>query len=68
MICDRYDILINFVLKIYFRNLGKAVARIIAVALDVNEDFFDQPNLLGNALSYYNFNHYGGQLFSIYRS
>ncbi|KAJ4713845.1 2-oxoglutarate (2OG) and Fe(II)-dependent oxygenase superfamily protein [Melia azedarach] len=39
-------------------NLGKAVARIIAVALDVNEDFFDQPNLLGNALSYYNFNHY----------
>ncbi|KAJ4713837.1 2-oxoglutarate (2OG) and Fe(II)-dependent oxygenase superfamily protein [Melia azedarach] len=40
-------------------NVGRAVSRLIAIALDLNVDFFDQPEFLGNALPYVSFNHYG---------
>ncbi|KAJ4713822.1 2-oxoglutarate (2OG) and Fe(II)-dependent oxygenase superfamily protein [Melia azedarach] len=42
-------------------NVGTAVARIIAVALDLKVDFFDQPAFLGNALPYVSLNHYGAE-------
>ncbi|KAJ4713820.1 2-oxoglutarate (2OG) and Fe(II)-dependent oxygenase superfamily protein [Melia azedarach] len=40
-------------------NVGRAVARIIAVALDLNVDYFDRQEFLGNALPYLSLNHYG---------
>lgn len=44
-----------------FRNVGRAIGRIIALALDLNVDFFDQPEILGNkTASYSNMFHYGG--------
>lgn len=44
----------------YFRNLGRKIGRIIALALDLDVDFFDKPEILGNAMPYVSFNHYGG--------
>ncbi|KAJ4722747.1 2-oxoglutarate (2OG) and Fe(II)-dependent oxygenase superfamily protein [Melia azedarach] len=41
---------------------SKRVARIIALALDVNVDFFDQPQLFGETVSNLYFFHYGGQV------
>ncbi|KAH9781690.1 Fe2OG dioxygenase domain-containing protein [Citrus sinensis] len=42
------------------RNVGRAIGRIIALALDLNVDFFDQPEILGNkTASYSNMFHYG---------
>ncbi|KAL9432347.1 hypothetical protein AB3S75_027384 [Citrus x aurantiifolia] len=41
-------------------NVGRAIGRIIALALDLNVDFFDQPEILGNkTASYSNMFHYG---------
>ncbi|KAH9725613.1 Fe2OG dioxygenase domain-containing protein [Citrus sinensis] len=41
-------------------NVGRAIGRIIAHALDLNVDFFDQPEILGNkTASYSNMFHYG---------
>ncbi|KAJ4723518.1 2-oxoglutarate (2OG) and Fe(II)-dependent oxygenase superfamily protein [Melia azedarach] len=38
--------------------VASAVSRIIAIALDLNEDFFDQPQFLGNAIPYLSLIHY----------
>ncbi|KAK9200119.1 hypothetical protein WN944_015315 [Citrus x changshan-huyou] len=44
----------------FFTNVGRAIGRIIALALDLNVDFFDQPEILGNkTASYSNMFHYG---------
>ncbi|KAK9205191.1 hypothetical protein WN943_015458 [Citrus x changshan-huyou] len=42
-------------------NLGRKIGRIIALALDLDVDFFDKPEILGNAMPYVSFNHYGVQ-------
>ncbi|KAJ4713840.1 2-oxoglutarate (2OG) and Fe(II)-dependent oxygenase superfamily protein [Melia azedarach] len=40
-------------------NAARKIGRIMAVALDLNEDFFDQPELIGGDASYTNIQHYG---------
>ncbi|KAJ4713834.1 2-oxoglutarate (2OG) and Fe(II)-dependent oxygenase superfamily protein [Melia azedarach] len=50
------EIMIKYLQEVL--DVGRAVSRIIAVALDLNVDFFDQPQFLGNALSYIVINHY----------
>ncbi|KAJ4713838.1 2-oxoglutarate (2OG) and Fe(II)-dependent oxygenase superfamily protein [Melia azedarach] len=42
-------------------NVGRRIGKIIAVALNLSEDFFDQPELIGSAnANYNNMFHYGG--------
>ncbi|KAK9211643.1 hypothetical protein WN943_001020 [Citrus x changshan-huyou] len=51
---------------IYFvsapREVAKAVARIIALALDLDADFFDKPEMLGQAIATLRLLHYEGQI------
>ncbi|KAJ7973798.1 2-oxoglutarate (2OG) and Fe(II)-dependent oxygenase superfamily protein [Quillaja saponaria] len=42
--------------------VGKAVARIIALALDLDVDFFDKPEMLGEAIATLRLLHYAGQI------
>jgi len=40
--------------------VGKAVAKIIALALDLDETFFDQPKMFGEPIATLRLLHYGG--------
>ncbi|GJV17144.1 2-oxoglutarate-Fe(II) type oxidoreductase-like protein isoform X1 [Tanacetum coccineum] len=40
----------------------KKIARLIALALDLDADFFDQPEMLGNPIAVLRLLHYGGQV------
>ncbi|KAF5458973.1 hypothetical protein F2P56_022965 [Juglans regia] len=42
--------------------IGRAVARIIALALDLEADFFDKPEMLGKPIATLRLLHYEGQL------
>ncbi|KAL9443635.1 hypothetical protein AB3S75_016909 [Citrus x aurantiifolia] len=42
--------------------VAKAVARIIALALDLDADFFDKPEMLGQAIATLRLLHYEGQI------
>lgn len=42
--------------------VGKAVARIIALALDLEDDFFDRPEMLGKPIATLRLLHYEGQI------
>ncbi|GKV06699.1 hypothetical protein SLEP1_g18555 [Rubroshorea leprosula] len=42
--------------------VAKSVARIIALALDLNADFFDKPEMLGKPIATLRLLHYGGQI------
>ncbi|GLT48516.1 hypothetical protein SLA2020_221370 [Shorea laevis] len=42
--------------------VAKSVARIIALALDLNTDFFDKPEMLGKPIATLRLLHYGGQI------
>jgi isopenicillin N synthase-like dioxygenase len=45
-----------------FRRVAKSVARIIALALDLDVDFFDRPEMLGEPIATLRLLHYeGGQ-------
>ncbi|XP_004513040.1 kihadalactone A synthase LFS-like isoform X2 [Cicer arietinum] len=41
--------------------VGKAVGKIIALALDLDADFFDKPEMLGEPIATLRLLHYGGQ-------
>lgn len=43
-----------------FREVAKAVARIIALALDLEADFFDKPKMLGKPIATLRLLHYEG--------
>ncbi|KAJ0091742.1 hypothetical protein Patl1_13330 [Pistacia atlantica] len=45
-----------------FREVAKAVARIIALALDLEVDFFDKPEMLGEPIATLRLLHYEGQV------
>lgn len=40
--------------------MGKAVGKIIALALDLDADFFDKPEMLGESIATLRLLHYGG--------
>jgi len=40
--------------------VGKSVAKIIALALDLDEKFFDQPKMFGEPIATLRLLHYGG--------
>ncbi|KAK2397937.1 hypothetical protein P8452_18742 [Trifolium repens] len=42
--------------------VGKAVGKIIALALDLDADFFDKPEMLGEPIATLRLLHYGGQI------
>ncbi|CAI0628643.1 unnamed protein product [Linum tenue] len=42
--------------------VARAVARIIALALDLEADFFDKPEMLGHPIAVMRLLHYGGQV------
>lgn len=42
------------------RDVSKSVARIIALALDLKIDFFDEPEMLGKPIATLRLLHYGG--------
>ncbi|KAJ8768664.1 hypothetical protein K2173_023568 [Erythroxylum novogranatense] len=42
--------------------IARAVARIIALALDLQADFFDKPTMLGHPIAVMRLLHYGGQI------
>ena len=44
-----------------FSEVGKAVARIIALALDLERDFFDKPEMLGEPIATLRLLHYEGR-------
>ncbi|KAH1205257.1 2-oxoglutarate-Fe(II) type oxidoreductase hxnY [Glycine max] len=44
------------------REVGKAVAKIIALALDLDANFFDQPEMLGEPIATLRLLHYEGQV------
>lgn len=48
----------------HFREVAKAVARLVALALDLDIHFFDKPEMLGEAIATLRLLHYDGQ-FSI---
>jgi isopenicillin N synthase-like dioxygenase len=43
-----------------FREVSRAVARLIALALDLEVDFFDQPKMLGEPIATLRLLHYEG--------
>ena len=43
-----------------FRRVAKSVARIIALALDLDTDFFDTPEMLGDPIATLRLLHYEG--------
>ncbi|CAN0901481.1 2-oxoglutarate-Fe(II) type oxidoreductase hxnY [Linum grandiflorum] len=43
-------------------DVARAVARIIALALDLEADFFDKPEMLGQPIAVMRLLHYGGQV------
>lgn len=45
-----------------FREVAKAVARIIALALDLEVDFFDKPEMLGEPIATLRLLHYEGEI------
>lgn len=49
-----------FVLFAESREVGKAVGKIIALALDLDADFFDKPEMLGESIATLRLLHYGG--------
>ena len=51
---------VNYQLSIPFCAVARAVARIIALALDLKVDFFDQPEMLGQPIAILRLLHYEG--------
>jgi isopenicillin N synthase-like dioxygenase len=47
-------------LSIGFRRVAKSVARIIALALNLDADFFDRPEMLGDPIATLRLLHYEG--------
>lgn len=43
-----------------FREVGRAVAKIIALALDLDANFFDKPETLGDPIAILRLLHYQG--------
>ena len=43
-----------------YREVGKAVAKIIALALDLDANFFDRPEILGEPIAILRLLHYEG--------
>ena len=68
-LCMFYDngctenILIIFYFSSSFaiREVAKAVARVIALALDLEVDFFDKPEMLGKPIAILRLLHYEGE-------
>uniref|UniRef100_A0A7N2KVV2 Isopenicillin N synthase-like Fe(2+) 2OG dioxygenase domain-containing protein n=1 Tax=Quercus lobata TaxID=97700 RepID=A0A7N2KVV2_QUELO len=52
--------MVNYQLSIPFCAVARAVARIIALALDLKVDFFDQPEMLGEPIAILHLLHYEG--------
>ena len=46
------------------REVAKVVARIIALALDLDADFFDKPDILGEPIAMLRLLHYEGDILS----
>nr|GEV72607.1 2-oxoglutarate-Fe(II) type oxidoreductase-like isoform X1 [Tanacetum cinerariifolium] len=42
--------------------VGRKIARLIALALDLDVNFFDRPEILGNSIAILRLLHYGGQV------
>jgi isopenicillin N synthase-like dioxygenase len=58
----RYSFLNQIFYCSYFRRVAKSVARIIALALDLDMDFFDGPEMLAKPIATLRLLHYeGGQ-------
>lgn len=45
-----------------FRQVGKAVAKILALALDLDANFFEKPETLGDPIAIVRLLHYQGMM------
>lgn len=52
----------NIIPFVHFREVSRAVARIIALALGLDKNFFDNPKMLGKPIATLRLLHYGGQI------
>lgn len=46
------------------RRVSKAIARLLALALDLDVDYFDRPEMLGKPIATMRLLHYEGNIFS----
>lgn len=51
-------------LCVVIRRVCNAIARILALALDLDSDYFDTSEMLGNPIAYMRLLHYEGGVFS----
>lgn len=52
---------LSFILLYPSREVAKAVARIISLALDLGSDFFDRPEVLSDPIAILRLLHYEGE-------